>query len=479
MAARARFEKLPVFPHDHLSLEETTKYALSDIDQQMTSNHTRPCLAYPFSGDKSQLVKNLQLGLQNVLTNIGLVGGELLNEDGLVWVVRKNREPINLHVHHLDEDLEFPPFERLAAQGFPASFFSDNAEVLTPPGSNLAGFRRDDGCPVAVFQVNFLKGGVIMTMALHHMCGDAKSIDHTFTLWAESTRAAAAGSPMPTFAPSFDRTYFNADSAPEGKELESMKSKVRGFTFHPIVTDPSSGALTEPPPPPPIAIVMYHFSAESCAELKRICAPAPESKVKFVSSYDVICALAWRAMTRAKIPYLKPDLETATTEYAHPIDSRGKFGKVSMEYFGNGFIMLPTQPILISELIGDGGIAKSAELVRLSIQSFDAESIPDLLRVRRGIVGKEEMRWIWRPENVIGTSWGGMRAMELYDFGFGLPVSVRLPVPPFEGVVGVLPANMLEGSTGGFDVYVVLESGCQDRLRADPEFAKFCSAIEA
>jgi hypothetical protein len=488
MAARSRFETFNVLPRDHESLPPSTKYDVSDIDLQIPGNHTTPCIVYPFDGDKSSVVANLQAGLANALTYIPLLGAELLNEDGRLRVLRNNHQPLGLHVHHLDEDPDFPSYQELAAKGFPASFFSDNREHLTPPGSNLAGFRRDDGCPVAVFQANFIKGGVIIIVAVNHICGDAKSIDHTYKLWAASTLAAANKSPMPEFHPVLDRTYFNASSAPLSEEdLQAKKAKVRGFTFHPIAPAAPAEADTkaegaDPPTPPPMVNVMYHFSADSCKKLKSICSPGPQSSVdvSFVSSYDVVAGLTWRAMTRARIPYLDLDVSTETVEYAHPIDCRGRFNgsEVPLEYFGNGFTMMPTSPITIAELVEEAGLAKAAQLIRRATEDFGPQTIPDMLAVQRGIQGREEMRWEWQRKHVVGTAWNGMHVYT-YDFGFGLPVSVRLPVPPFEGVLGVLPANQLGSETGGYDVYVVLDEGSQQRLRDDPEFAKYCSVIEA
>lgn len=94
-------------------------------------------------------------------------------------------------MHHLYQDSNFSyAFASLAADGSPADCFSANAESLTLPGSNLAGFRRgDDGCPVVVYQVNFNHGDVILTIDILHICGDAKSIGHTFELLTASKRA--------------------------------------------------------------------------------------------------------------------------------------------------------------------------------------------------------------------------------------------------------------------------------------------------
>lgn len=183
--------------------------------------------------NKEQLITSLKIGLQNVLRCIPLLGGTLQNDPqaNRVYILRENHVPIELGVHYLDRDDSFPTYEKLAKDGFPPTFFALNATALTPPGSNVTGFRRDDGCPVAVFQANFIKGGLILTVAISHLCADAKSIDHTCTLWANSSRAAREGSKMPIFKPILDRSYFNVAIKPSAAETESLKKKVEGYVY--------------------------------------------------------------------------------------------------------------------------------------------------------------------------------------------------------------------------------------------------------
>ena len=105
--------------------------------------------------------------------------------------------PIQLNIHHLDLEPSSPTYETMAASGFNSTLYSSISSHLIPPNANLRGFRSDNSCPVADFQANFIRGGMLLTLVLHHMCGDAKSIDHVFSLWATSTKAVKEGQPMP------------------------------------------------------------------------------------------------------------------------------------------------------------------------------------------------------------------------------------------------------------------------------------------
>jgi hypothetical protein len=481
MTDNTRFQTFDVLPTDHESIrEDQTIFKLSGTDQIVPGSHTRACVIFPLSLDsldRDQFISYLCTGLQNLVTHIPLVGGQLHNtEDGIISILRHNHQPVQLNVHHLDTDPGFPSYETLSASSFTPSLFSDIGSRLFPPNSNIGGFRRDEGCPVSFYQANFIRGGLLLTLALHHMCGDAKSIDHVFSLWATSTRAAKDGQSMPTWSPHLNRSYFTALSTPSVTETEELKKLIHGYAFQPL-TNEGPAKTVVPPTLPPMSLEMYHFSTDTCMKLKNLCKPSdPE---KFVSSYDCILGLTWRCMTRARVPYLKLDLENTKTRCGHAVDTRGRFGgTVPKEYFGNGFTMGVTEDITIAQLIGEDGLPKAAQAMRQSILDVKENSIPALVSVRKGIQGREQMSWIFQPQNIMGTSWTGMQPFTKYDFGYGLPVSISLLASSYEGTVGVLPANRVGTKSDGFDVYVSLEKGCQERLMADPEYQAYCTLIK-
>lgn len=474
-----RRESYPVLARGHETLPDESTVILSEIDQVIPGNHTTPCMVYPLPKDtltKEQLISHLRSGLENVLTNVPLVGSVLHETaEGGICALRQNHEPIQLHVHHLDLDPSLPSYQYLEEHDFDPGFFNDKGELLTPEGINVGGFRRDEGCPVALFQANFIRGGIILALSFHHMCGDAKSIDNIYVYWAASTKAAVEGKPLPVWKPSLDRTYFNAAYTPDAAETEKLKKNIRGFTYHPISKD-DSGKLINPPERPPTSNKIYRISAASCAKLKEMCKPSEAGK--FVSSYDCVSALTWRCITRSRVPFLGIDVEKTESSFSHAVDVRGKWaGQVSPDYVGNGFLVTLSDSIPLKELIESPNLARIAETIRHCTTLINENSIPDLVKVRQGIEGKEEMRWIWHPQNVVGTSWTGMRAYTEYDFGFGLPMTIRLPLPAFEGVFGVMPATRIDGKVDGLEVYVVQENGCHERLAADEEYRKFADLL--
>lgn len=460
-----------VLPKDHEALPDTTRYDLSEYDHILSANLTLPRLVFPTSADLDQLqvITNLKVGLANVLTYMPFVGGKVYNDttNGTIYVLRQNHEPVDLGINRLDapED-SFPDYATLAAQNFPMDFLSQNMSKLVPPGINATAMFRSDGSPVATFQVNFIKGGIILTLGMNHLFGDAKSIDHVYTLWASSTKAAFSSQPLPKFKPSLDRSYFTATSIPGPEELESLKKDIKGFFFSKI--DPNAAAITnDPPKPPPTSNEAYHFSAAACNRLKE--ALAPTEPGSYISTYDCVVAATWRAMTKSRMPYQNLT-DSSTTRVIHAVDIRGRFPNVPTSYFGNAFWMALTDPIDVGTLLSSTGLAKAALAVRKATLETTDSTIPNYLRVQRAVAGKESIQLDYQPANVIGTSWTGMQT-EKFDFGFGLPRSLGLSNANFEGALTILPAIGPDGRRDGVHACVALEKGCSERMKADEDYA--------
>jgi hypothetical protein len=475
----ADIQVLEVLP---LDLEQTADnvsvFKLSDVDRLIPARYNKVSLIYALADDSSErelFISHLRSGLQNVLTNIPIMGARLHGTADGPELRRSSHEPLAFYVRRLDSEPQCPSYAELSGGRFNPDALAAITPRLTTPDADLDSFRRDDGAPVVILQANFIRGGWILLFVKHHFMGDGKSLDHMLSLWAASTRAAMAGQPMPVLHPNFDRAYFNAASLPGTEETEELKKRVRAIGFHPLV----GIAQQFPPAFDDIQFKIAHFTTAACTRLKALCKPPDGDEVGFVSSYDCVSALAWRAMVRAKLPRLdalrvERGLAT-TTKYLHPVGTRGRFG-VPDEYFGNAFVMAFAEQ-RIDALLAEGGLAAAARAVRQSSSYVVESSVPDIARVLKGIEGQMEARWLLHPHDILGTSWTTLRVFSEYDFGRGLPVAIR-PLPPsYPGSVRVLPADRIDGKSDGLMVHLCLERENMERLEADPEYQAFCSVL--
>ncbi|KAJ6144497.1 hypothetical protein N7470_008392 [Penicillium chermesinum] len=420
-----------VLPEGHKALPAVMRQDLSQYDHNIPATLVLPRLVFaaPAHLEQSQVVASLKAGLANVLSNMPFLGGKLYEAPSTkkLYVLRRNHEPVKFGINHLDTpEASFPDYETLAAQHFPGDVFSTNISKA----------------------VNFIKGGIILTLGMNHLYGDAKSIDHVFSLCATSTKAALSHHPPPSFHPILNRNYFTATSIPSADELEVLKRNIKGFTFMKI--DPSNTANSDPAPISATSTETYHFSsAAACRRLKAALTPSPPGL--YVSTYDCIAAATWRAMTKARAPYLGLG-DASTTRYSHP----------------RRRAPLPQRPgrLLRQRLLDSAdGAREGGRDVRRGRARED--------RAGRAQVNPRSLRrhdpGLSARANVIGTSWDRMR-VERYDFGIMRPRNLSLAVSVFEGMVAIVPALGEDGDRDGFQACVVLEKGCLERMKGDEEF---------
>lgn len=395
---------------------------------------------------------------------------------GKLWVLRKNTDTVGLFVNHLDgPEAKFPSYAELEAKHFPAALIDGNAllpdvvtakQLFSPLGEN-----KDKDTLISTFQINFIKGGLIVGLAVHHSCSDGPGCDGFLSQWAENCTALTAGLPPPKLDPSnLDRSRLSAPSVPDAAEMEKLSAKLPVFKHVKVAPAPPPAGWTMPAMSP----VMYHFSKSSCEKLKA--KSNPRDGESWISTYDSIMSILWKTMTRAKVPYFKPEM-TKEIILVHAVNNRSKLDPPLPDRFlGNAVALARCEPVTVESLIAADNLPSIASSVRKSITRINAASIQD---TASWVSGTEDKNWVamaldsFLGMDLAGTSWQTMK-YENKNFGFGAPKSMRFPSPAFEGYVFVYPHR--QGSSDpdeGIEVCVCLEQSCQDRLALDEELKEF------
>ncbi|EWY83111.1 hypothetical protein FOYG_12964 [Fusarium oxysporum NRRL 32931] len=453
--------ELRIHPTGWKSGPESERYPLSLMGHIMPKVYVlvAEVFALPDLTDNDVTVQNMTAGLEFAISQFPILAGvlEMDTATGRMWVARQRDSTVSLHVKYMLREGEFPSYKELAEKEFPASSLTGSQllpdfvtakQLHSPLGDN-----NEEGIAVAAFQLNFIRGGLIIGLAIHHS--------------AENSSAAAKAAP---FIPA--KQHFSVHGTPldvESPTRVRMEELERTLA---VVRD--AGGPMAPPPAgfkmPSLMAQMWHFPKSKIDLLKT--KAYSEGVNNWISTYDAIIAVLWSSVTRSKLEMLNPDLESKAT-LVHAVDTRKVWNPPLPERFlGVGAAAARCEPLTVNDII-TGNLSRLATEVRASIKAMTPEYLTSLLE---WVAGHEDKRWLEISiDSFLGmdfgaSSWQGMTAYETHDFGFGLPKALRWPSPAFEGFVLLYPSRAEANDATddeGVEVCVCLEESCQRRLMND------------
>lgn len=190
-----------------------------------------------------------------------------------------------------------------------------------------------------------------------------------------------------------------------------------------------------------------------------------ETETVEISSFQSICALLWRAVTRArKFPASK------TTTFRMAVNCRHRLEpKLEAFYFGNAIQSVPTY--------ASAGDVMSKDLRWCAEQLNKNVKVHDNVMVRKYIEDWENNPRCFPLGNPDGSSitMGSSPRFPMYDndFGWGKPLAVRSgKANKFDGKISAFPGR--DGS-GTVDLEVVLAPETMAGLESDAEFMAYAT----
>ncbi|KAG4953315.1 hypothetical protein JHK87_038909 [Glycine soja] len=185
-----------------------------------------------------------------------------------------------------------------------------------------------------------------------------------------------------------------------------------------------------------------------------------------ISSFQSVCALLWRGVTRArKLPSSK------TTTFRMAVNCRHRIEpKLEAYYFGNAIQSVPTYASAGEVLSRD--LRWCAEQLNKNVKAHD-----DAM-VRRFVDDWERNPRCFPLGNPDGASitMGSSPRFPMYDnnFGWGRPLAVRSGrANKFDGKISAFPGR---DGTGTVGLEVVLAPQTMEALESDPEFMKYATS---
>lgn len=254
--------------------------------------------------------------------------------------------PVKLIVRNYEEG-EYMSYDELAQRSFtPADYDVSLVPVC------LASTDPTESARKACFvQLNFIPGGIILGFDPNHIAMDVGAMDLALALVCGCAKACMEDRPARQQEFCYDRQLFIAPeemTAQTKEQIIAANAKSRVLkVFDAVGPDIASTAKdeesqeAESTPSPTCKIVMYRITDPDAKRLKASCKALARCGVEYVSTYDCMVALVFRALVRIRTT-LDPSLKSKEWRYVHPLNLRARRPPVvPKNYFGNAVIYSP------------------------------------------------------------------------------------------------------------------------------------------
>ncbi|KAK8058894.1 Trichothecene 3-O-acetyltransferase [Apiospora phragmitis] len=218
------------------------------------------------------------------------------DEGGGFSFVKKQATTVRYVVKWLDGP-EFPSIDDMEKMAFSSKSLGDSPGAFAldgiPYGEGRPEFNPNNSPISSGFQLNFVRGGAMLSSHLHHWVADLVGWGNFTRQLADNCRAIwdaqAAGGGAPQW-PLWDPACI--DVARFTKQLP-RDQLVDGPAVAPRHPDLPAEDRFE--------AVLFHLPKSKAAALKALAQPEGAG---WVSTYDAMCAFVWRHLTRVRAPLL-------------------------------------------------------------------------------------------------------------------------------------------------------------------------------
>jgi hypothetical protein len=356
-----------------------------------------------------------------------------------------------------------PSYAALQAEHFPVS------KLTTAHLPSLGLIPEAQSPPVMAAQANFIEGGLLLTIGVHHSASDASAVDAILDIWARNTTAACNSTELnfSHFEPQInDRSPLMFGTA-GAKMVDFPEYFLQPAVPTALVKENPHQIPHAPSKLPPLTSRIFYFSPSALAALK--------VEAAAYSTNDALTAFLWRHMTLARNLVSQSTLpvdvvgEDSALLYAANIRKRTS-PPLPQNYLGNAFIAVKTDLLSVSTLMSPDGLKIATSTIRkslhrltnqpnhisLTIGLMDQYDTTELKYAYNGFLGPDVMATSWTNIGIYNSVWGDLGKVE----------SFRVPGEGSDGTLAVFPRL----KNGGLEVRVALEAKAMGRLIANRDF---------
>ncbi|KAJ2983279.1 hypothetical protein NQ176_g794 [Zarea fungicola] len=375
-------------------------------------------------------------------------------------------------------------YEQINAEGFPVDIFRDSELIWKP-------FQPDitEGTEVLIAQANFMPGACLLAFSVHHSVCDATGSALVFKEWGQCCQIANAKESnrvdnIVSNNVSWDRSILHTIWRNEAKDLHpSLKfdSKI----WHMVAREPPEAEPTQTILPRaglrPMSSTVFYLSPSSFSDLHNLCKKELGTPSN-VSRNDLLMALIWRALTRARTAKTMEDPDDLTC-IAVTVDGRPNFSHstdVLQNYIGNVVFQHRPTTSLGTIISPESTIASIAKVIRESASVVSHQSMMDAYALLEGIQDYGSRKRVTRhllftPMLMIPTG---------FDFGEdgpftngGRPEGYRHMQSQRNEMCLPVCFIMPKRASGGIEVIISLFEGELELLLQDSEFNRYFSFL--
>ena len=427
--------------------------------------------ALPAGAEHADITGYVETAAIKLTKHFPFLGGQVVNEgtsagsSGTFKIIpyspHTNRAPVIVK----DLSNQLPPYHDLIQAKLPFSML--DGEIVSPkPGIPIP---CEGTAPVMTIQINCLTGGLLLTFCGQHNALDQNGQTQVIRLFAKALRGE-------DFTKE-ELSEGNRDRRSLVRLLQTDEpSRDHSWFFPPVST--SESKIEETPPPNPCSWTYYRFSGPTLAKLKGdALRDLTEDGSSWVSTDDVLSALVWRSISRARSKRLS-DLSALTTINRAANARRFLDPPVSPCYIGH-MVTAAFSQHRFDEFAESNPISlgKLASELRNTLQEINDYSIRSIVTLIHKTPDRSSISYTARlkfDRDVMLSSWAGLKPYST-DFGpLGKPDIVRRPkFPPLEGLVYFMPRSR----EGDIDVAICISDDDMGRLKEDDEWKPFAEWI--
>lgn len=406
-------------------------------------------------------------------------------------------------------------YEELRRRHFPMDAF-EFEEVLSVAAERLDPFGLEN--PVILAQLNFLKGGFILGVCMHHSVLDGQAAVPLIQIWAAHCRGEGGDgvkeqellsrAPLLREASSeaiMEDFYEYVCQSPTNEKVNKELNLVAAASwnwwgsialFHLFLLSSANKLLTlflstfYKKSIPKISVdsevetEIFSFPSSALRELKILASPLGKagSNPNWISTNDALAALCYCCITTARTP--RPSEPSAEIQLAQTLDGRRLKPALPPNYLGNVSLFCQISSSFNSLQPSMDNISKLALQIRRRIKEINTTYADNLLSALGKVrdISAVVPSYAGGPYRGMMVSSWRQQTFSTVDWGSGVGACVermRLPKMRFaryEGVCIVLPGGMESEEQAGEDdweVMVGLYPGAMDRLKRDELWQRY------